>query len=315
MSRFGQGDLRVRNRQVGTVWVSRVAADVAFHPRIELSVGCQVQDLPATEGFPEGVVGFTVAALGGQLRWRSETGPVVGDLSIAKGLQHFRSTNHPYEHTFTMCCDVPHHVLSRLEAERGGAPPTFWMDLTGSWGMGEATEPIYQRPWRFDVPTDMWLTFLSESGYEDFDVMEIRRVPQGGGNQQRAIDYLNAARALASSDPPKAVGICRLLVEALERNLRQEYGGIAEHLRACTDELRGKQYRRIVSSVKQLASLDHHDYGQNSVCTRPEALGLVRICEALLLMVGDLTPLPRGGSGEGDQADLPKPVAAGRTGR
>ena len=59
MSRFGQGDLRVRNRQVGTVWVSRVAADVAFHPRIELSVGCQVQDLPATEGFPEGVVGFT----------------------------------------------------------------------------------------------------------------------------------------------------------------------------------------------------------------------------------------------------------------
>lgn len=300
MSRLGQGDLHVRNRQVGTIWVSRVAADVAFHPRIELSVGCQVQDLPATEGSSKGVVGFTIAALGGQLRWGSETGPVVGDLSIPKSLQHFRSTSHPYEHTFTMYCDVPLHALSRLEAERGGAPPTFWMDLTGSWGMGGATEPIYQRPWRFDVPTDMWLTFLSASGYEGFDVVEIRRVLKGSGNSQRAVDYLNAARRLVSSDPSKAVGICRLLVEALDRTLRdQEYGGIAEHLRACTDELRGEQYGRIVSAVKQLAGLDHHDYGQNSLFTRAEALALVRLCEALLLMVGDLAPAPRGGSGEG----------------
>lgn len=46
MSRLGQGDLLVRNQRVGTAWVSRVAADVAFHPRIRLSLGCQVQDLP-----------------------------------------------------------------------------------------------------------------------------------------------------------------------------------------------------------------------------------------------------------------------------
>ena len=123
MSRLGQGDLRFRNYGVGTVWVSRVAADVALQPRIALSAGCQVQDLLANEEFPEGVVGFTIAALGGQLRWQAETGPVVGDLSIPKGLQHFRSTNHAYEHTFTMCCDAPHDVLSRLEAERGRRTP------------------------------------------------------------------------------------------------------------------------------------------------------------------------------------------------
>ena len=138
MSRLGQGRLLVRNYQVGTVWVSRVAADVALQPRIRLAAGCEVQDLPATEEFPEGVVAFTIAALGGQLRWRSETGPVVGDLSIPKGLQHFRSTNHPYEHTFTMCCDVPHHVLSRLEAERAGTPPIFWMDLARATPCPEA---------------------------------------------------------------------------------------------------------------------------------------------------------------------------------
>ena len=187
MSRLGQGDLSVRNYRAGTIWVSRVAADAALQPRIALSAGCQVQDVHATEEFPEGVVGFAVAALGGQLRWRSETGPVVGDLSIPKGLQHFRSTNHAYEHTFTMCCDMPHHVLSRLEAERGGAPPVFWMDLAGSWAINGNIQPIYQRPWRFEVPADMWLAFLSESGYEDFEIVELRRVLKEGGNLQRGL--------------------------------------------------------------------------------------------------------------------------------
>ena len=302
MSRLGQGDLLVRNYRAGTIWVSRVAADVALQPRIALSAGCEVQDLPATEEFPEGVVGFTIVALGGQLRWRSETGPVVGDLSIPKGLQHLRSANHPYEHAFTICCDVPCHVLFRLEAERGGAPPIFWMDLAGSWAMDGSIQPIYQRPWRFEVPTDMWLAFLSESGYEDFDVVELRRVLKEDGSLQRAVDYLNAARRLVSSDPPKAVGICRLLVEALNRDLRdQGYGTIKDHLAACTDERRGEQYGRIVSAVMQLASMHHHDFGRDSVFTRPEALALVRHCEALLLMVGELTQPLRTGLEDGDR--------------
>ena len=302
MSRLGQGDLRFRNYGVGTVWVSRVAADVALQPRIALSAGCQVQNLLANEEFPEGIVGFTIAALGGQLRWQAETGPVVGDLSIPKGLQHFRSTNHAYEHTFTMCCDVPHAVLSRLEAERGGASPVFWMDLAGSWAIDGTIQPIYQRPWRFEVPTDMWVAFLSASGYEDFDVVELRRVLRQGGSLQRAIDYLNAARRLVSNDPPKAVGVCRMLVEALDKRLRdQGYGALTAHLTTCTDELRGEQYGRIVAAVKQLASMNHHDFGRDSVFTRPEALALVRHCEALLLMVGELTQPLRTGSEDGDR--------------
>lgn len=300
MSRLGQGDLHFRNYRVGNVWVSRVAADVALQPRIALSAGCQVQDVLANEEFPEGVAGFTIAALGGQLRWQTETGPVVGDLSVPKGLQHFRSTNHAYEHTFTMCCDAPHHVLSRLEAERGSAPAIFWMDLAGSWAIDGSIQPIYQHPWRFEVPTDMWLAFLSASGYENFDVIELRRVLRQGGSLQRPIDYLNAARRHVSSDPPKAVGVCRLLVEALDKRLRdQEYGTLTDHLTACTDERRGEQYGRIVAAVKQLASMNHHDFGRDSVFTRPEALALVRLCEALLLMVGDLTRPPPADSAEG----------------
>ena len=302
MFRLGQGDLFLRNYRVGTIWVSRVVADAAFQPRIALLAGCQFQDVPGSGESQEGPVGFRIGALGGQLRWGSKTGPVIGDLSIPKGLQHLRSAAYSLERTFTMFCDVPHHVLSRLEAERGAAPPIFWMDLSGSWEINGVLEPIAQPPWAFDVPTDMWLAFLSESAYNDFEIIELRRVLKEGGSLQPAVDQLNAARVLVASDPPKAVGICRLLVEALERGLKdQGYGRITDHLTACTDERRGREYNRIVSSLKQLASLNHHDYGRSSVFTRPEALALVRMCEAILLMAGELTKSRQAGSGKNDQ--------------
>ncbi len=289
MSRLGQNDLLIRNYGVGTVWVSRIVAEAAFQPRIGLLAGCQLQDVPPSGGSEEGLVGFRIATLGGQLRWRSETGPVIGDLSTPKSLQNLRSAPFSSEQTFTMYCDVPHHVLTRLEAERGAASPIFCMDLNGSWWINGVLEPIRQHPWSFVVPTDMWLVFLLESGYNDFDVIELRRVLKEGGSLQHAVNHLNAARALVSSDPPNAVGVCRMIVEALEKDLRdQGHGKITDYLTACTDELRGKQYSSIVTAIKQLASLNHHEYGQDSLFTRPEALALVRLCEALLLMVGEM---------------------------
>ena len=300
MIRLGQGNLQLRHSNVGTIWVSRVTAGASFQPRIELAAGCQVQEISNSQTSPEGIVGFSIAALGGQLRWGSDTGPVIGDLSIPKGLEHLRSASYSHDHSFTMCCDVPHHVLSRLEAERGGTPPAFWMDLAGSWAIDGGIEPIYHRPWRFEVPTDMWLAFLSTSGYEDFDVVELRRVLKEGGSLQGAVDHLNAARALVSSDPPKAVGICRMVVEALQAVLKdQGYATLTDYIRACTNERRGEHYGSIISSVMRLASINHHHFGQDSVFTRPEALALVRLCEALLLMAGELTRPPGGDSKAG----------------
>ncbi len=202
-----------------------------------------------------------------------------------------------------MCCDAPPHVLSRLETERAGALPVFWMDLAGSWAIDGGIEPIYQSPWRFEVPTDMWSAFLSTSGYENIDVVELRRVLKEDGSFQVAVDHLNAARALVSIDPPKAVGICRMVVEALQVVLKdQGYATLTDYIRACTDDRRGEHYGSIISSVMRLASINHHHYGQDSVFTRPEALALVRFCEALLLMAGELTRPPGGDSEDSDQA-------------
>lgn len=293
MSRLGEGSLRLSSYHVGKVWVRDLAAEAAFHPRLVLSAGCQLQEVAASPGRSDGVSGFKIAALGGQLRWASADGRVIGDLSIPRGLEHAAPAPHALEYEFTMSCDVPHDVLSRLEAERGGARPTFWMDLAGSWAVDGRLEPIYQKPWCVDVPTDIWLAFLSASGYNDVDVIELRRVLRDGGSLQPAVEHLNAARRLASSDPSKAVGICRKVIEATDKALKdQGHGKTAEHLVACTDERRGKQYGRIVSSLKQLANLDHHHFSETSTFTRPEALATVRICEAVLLLLADLAPPP-----------------------
>ena len=302
MSRLGQGTLGLRSCHVGTVWVSGVTADVALQPRLKFSAGCQLHEVPA-QGIPQdGLRGIRIATLGGQLRWQSETGPVIGDLSFPKGLEHIRSTADSSEHQFTIYCDVPLQVLGRLEAERAGASPVFWMDLAGSWALDGGIEPIYQRPWQFAVPTEAWLSFLSESGYGDFDVVEVRRVLKAGGSYQGAVDYLSAARDLVSSDPPAAVGKCRLVIEALEAALKENgHGTIADHLFASTDGLRAKQYTGVVSSIKQLAALKHHHFGQESGFKRPEALALARICEALLVLLAELAPPPDDGSGDREE--------------
>ena len=92
---------------------------------------------------------------------------------------------------------------------------------------------------------------------------------------------------------PKAVDVlCRLVVEALDAVLKRKdgHGSLAEHLMACTDKRRGEQYGRIISSIKQLAGLKHHHFGEDNTFTRAEALALVRVSEALVLMVGELSP-------------------------
>lgn len=243
-----------------------------------------------------------IASLGGQLRWRSETGPVVGDLSVPRVPANARPTAYPSEHQFTICCSVSHEALSRLEAERGGAIPTFYVDLAGTWAIGGSVEPIQPSAWPVVVPADMWLAMLSASGYDEFDVVELRRVLKEGGRIQGAVDYLNAARRLVSEDPPRAIGKCRLLIEGLDTALKEQgHGNLKEYLTACTDKERGKEYGRIVSAVKQLSSFDHHHFGQGTEFTRHEALALVRICEALLLMVGELARRPSGAAEDPDQ--------------
>ena len=134
------------------------------------------------------------------------------------------------------------------------------MDLAGLWAIDGGVEPIILRPWRFEVPTEMWDLFLSTAGYRDFDIIELRRVMHEGGHLSPAIAYLSAARALVSSAPTEAVAQCRFVIEAVDRTLRaQGSPKIAAYLAECTDKRRGQGYRNILLGITHLTHVPHHE--------------------------------------------------------
>lgn len=292
MSRLGEGDLQLSHYVVGSIWVSHISAEPAFHPRLLIAAGCQLKELTAEslQG-SKGISDYKIATLGGQLRWQSASGPIVGDLSTPRGIEHIRSAQYAPEHQFTMCCDLYPHTLEHLEAARGGGPVVFWMDLVGSWAIAGDIEPIYQSAWQFSVPNDMWLAFLERSGFLDYDVVEFRKRLSTGESLKETNEYLRAARRLAvEGEPGKAVGLCRLVFEAATAAVATANEGseLGDYLRAHSDEKRGEQYSRLVSAVKQLSSLDHHHFGRGVTYSRPEALAIIRITEALLLLFEEI---------------------------
>ena len=290
MTRLGQSNLIVRHSLVGTMWIRDVVADHAFQPRLLFNAGCQVQEVTGLRPPRKDLTGFRIINLGGQLRWGSGTGPVIGDLSFPKNLEHFQSAAYASEHQFKMSCDVPHQVLNRLETERSGKAPVLWIDLCGWWATNGDIEPLSLHPWQLTVPTEMWDIFLADSGYHDFDVIELRRVMKDGRLLGPAMAYLGTARGLAASEPTASVAQCRYAIEAIDRALKDRGNQKApSYLAAYTDERRGKQYSRVLSVIKQLGSLAHHDYGRDSRFTPAESVAVVRLCEVLLVLLGDLS--------------------------
>jgi len=136
----------------------------------------------------------------------------------------------------------------------------------------------------------MWDSFLADSCYYDYDAIELRRVMKEGNILSPAIAHLNVARGLVSSDPTGAVAKCRYVIEAIEGALKDiGYQKTSRYLITFTDNYRGKEYSRILSAIKQLASLPHHDYGKDSQFTSAESNTVLRLCETLLELLDELS--------------------------
>ncbi|MCY4233590.1 MAG: hypothetical protein OXE59_07630 [Bacteroidetes bacterium] len=272
------------------IWIQDIVAGQSFQPRILFNAGCQVQEITGRKPPHQDLVGFKIINLGGQLRWNSGTGDVIGDFSFPHKLEYVKSADYPSEQIFKICCDVPHHILSRLEIDRKGEPPILWVDLCGSWAIDGGIEPIFLTPWKLKVPTEVWDSFLADSGYYDYDVIGLRRVMKEGNILSPAIAHLNVARGLVSSDPTGAVAKCRYVIEAIEGALKDKgYQKTSLYLITYTDKYRGEQYSRILSAIKQLASLPHHDYGKDSQFTSAESNTVLKLCETLLELLDELS--------------------------
>ena len=286
--RLGQTDLHVHNRIVGSMWVREIKADTAFQPRILLAAGCQFMNVPPQSGSQSDAKAYRFATLGGQLRWGAEDGPVIGDLSFPRMLAHCKSTDYHSEQWFEVSCDVPYHVLSRLDERRAGGPMVTWMDLHGSWAIGGTVEPIMLlRPWQVEVPAEMWVKFLNESGYFDFNLIMIHHVIRDGGHSGPTVAYLAEARELLSSDPRAAVAKCRLVLEAAEEalDMQNQPKQWTSKLETYTAPARAPGYDKIIRGIKKVISTTHHKSGEEKDVSIAEGKAIVLMCEALVEML------------------------------
>lgn len=193
-----------------------------------------------------------------------------------------------------MSCDVPCHVLRRLDERRADGPVVPWMDLYGLGAIGGTVEPIVPlRPLQIEVPAEMRVKFLNGSGYFDFNVITIHHAIPDGGHLGPAVAYLREARELLSSDPKAAVAKCRLALEAAEEalDIRGQPKQWHSKLETYTDPVRAPGYDKILRGIKDVASTTHHESGESKDASRVEGNAIVLMCEAL----DEMLSAPRGG--------------------
>ncbi len=176
MSRLGEGRLFASTQTLGSAWVKSISTRTSFHPRLVIDAGCQLIEIREQQGiqsFPREK--FSILNLGGQLHWDRNNGPVVGFLSHFDYIDELSSRPHPEELRFNIYCELPFLTLTRLEEQRAGGPTVFFLQLSGSWLFSDGSvEKLHAEPIRFNVPSPQWLTFLSEVGYDKFDILEVR---------------------------------------------------------------------------------------------------------------------------------------------
>lgn len=241
ITRLGEGDLILDNRRVGSIWVRTAEAEHACDPRLLLKMGCELNEVTTSATIPPSrpLLKFRIATLGGQLRWSNAGGPIIGDLSFPRGLEHIQARSHMSEGAFSMCCSVPFSTLKWIEDKRCGEPLELWMDLAGSWAIDGAVEPIFQHPWPIRVPQETWGAFLESVDYAGHAIQDWSRGIKNRKKFQAAIKNLTAAHGLIQADPNAAVGRCRFVFEALDSALKG-YAPASEFLKARTDARRGK---------------------------------------------------------------------------
>jgi hypothetical protein len=291
---LGEAELTVMSTIVGKVRVLNIFPDSALFPRLGLTLGVTLHDRPqakAIVGSPAfSLVNYEMRDGSGELRL-SQHGDAVGPVIWAGPRRFVRSSDYGSENQLRFVCDLDHWRLEEIERRRDGAAPRFWFQvwpvLMSSGDVLDADVPSFE----LRVPRELWLEFYSKVGGSQFDVLEIRFKSHEAEQFRRAIAKTREARSkIATGDYDEAVGLCRKVIEALMHELPT---GAAEPLEALfmarTDERRTKEYLGIISKLKQLAGFAHHDFGIALTYSRTEAQFIVRLTEAMLSLVGELS--------------------------
>lgn len=297
MSSIGESDIVSASRHVGKLRVLSIYADSAIYPRLGISLGCTLFEVPESRSSPEGLPPVELRGISGELRLE-EHGPIVGSVLWSDKPRRVRSSAHPYEHHLKLTCDLDHIRIERIENLRGDKSPGLALNLWPVLVRGGEDLDADARPIRLRIPREEWLEFLSRTRGNQYEILEIRYDPNEAASFQAALGHTRTARALIDNgDPRAAVGACRLALDAiLDENPRVPKGSRPDQLKALWTLAEERahsasvdQYKAVFSKVQALTSVTHHNYGSAVAFRRSEALFTVRMTECLLSLLGDLT--------------------------
>jgi hypothetical protein len=293
MATLGEAALTLDGTRVGKIRARNIYADSAIFPRlgitIEFNLG-EPKDIPRPGGRPA-LAGYELHDISGQLRMEQH-GSVVGRIGWAEERRSIRSSPVGTEASARFACDLDHWRLEQVEKRRQGAGPRFWLELWPIIWLDSRALDASIPSFEMRVPIEDWLQFVSQVGGIHWDLVEIPFPPTAEGRFRRGVEVLAAARAkMAEGDNDGAIAECRKAIEALAPRGRPRGKAAAAPptpFEGLVDPKQGEHYVGVISRIKQLSALAHHETGQHRRYSRVEAQFVVRITEALIALIAGL---------------------------
>jgi Arc/MetJ-type ribon-helix-helix transcriptional regulator len=287
---YGEEEFQIGNFRCGTIRVLGIHSLPALYPRLGITLGWSLREIPASEGHygSAGLRDYRITSCDGELRL-GRGNAVVGPVQPTPSNVQLRSSQYHSEQHVTLACDLDLHRLERIERERVGGPAPFslllWSTAVRS---GEVVDARIDAL-RFEIPREEWLDFLSSVGYGEYDVVEIKRFTDELEHFAEVRDQLHAARAKVNrGDYNAAMAALRTALERAIQQSKDNEQELKEVLSARTDKTRGEAYTGIISRAKTLCNLAVHKPEATISYSREEVLFALRTVEAVVALLGDL---------------------------
>jgi hypothetical protein len=290
MRSYGETQLSIAQFSAGTVRVLGVYSAPAVFPRILLSIGWLLRDIPPHDGqyAHAGLTNYALVDFRGELALEGN-GLVLGSIQWADRRHPIPSNAFSYETTVAVTCDLDERRLERYEEHRNGGRAQFVLVL---W-------PVIERETKrlecgeirlsFPVPRDDWVDILGNLRHDQYDVLEIRR-PIGSEVTFRGIssELTTARTRIDKGEYNAALGSCRTALEQTIQGVRSanEDKELKELFVSRTDPKRGEWYTTIISRAKDLASRAIHHPNESLQYSRSEAMFVLRTVESSIALLG-----------------------------
>ena len=287
VSSLGQSEVTIGATRCGTVRVETVHGVPALRPRLVIRLRVDLKPVSSTfEGQPA-IKEYSLSGISGDLKLK-EGLRSVGLVHPLREPWRIAAQSYPHEDQLDMVCDLDHLVIERIEEARSGEELDLQLELWPEFVRPEGSSVGYSaiRPIDVRVPRPLWHSFLESAEYGRYELVEIRIPVEHGEAVSRAVAALKRAESrLRAGEWNAAVGEVRKVVEALEDRSTEQ---LKAAIRSRFGDHRGQPYNSVVSKLKQLASIEHHEFGTGVELSRAEARFAVRAAAGLVEIVSEV---------------------------